>query len=280
MGGVLSSTLGRKGMIVDLGLADARVLVTGGASNIGRAIVHEFASEGARVVLNDIDQPQAEKVRAEALERGASAVEVVIADMTRPDGADTAVGRAVDAWDGIDVLVNNAGWTVPGFIATDTDRSKWERVIEVNLFSALAATQAAIGPMKDAGGGAIVFVASDAAFGQIRQSIYGASKAGMVALARTTAREHGRHGIRSNIVCPGLVIPEGPDAVGEASLWAVGQDNVFNQKQIDFMLKDTPLRRLTTAEDVARAVLWFSSPRAARQVTGQMISVSGGYTMP
>lgn len=267
-------------MIVDLGLADARVLVTGGASNIGRAIVHEFASEGARVVLNDIDQPQAEKVRAEALERGASAVEVVIADMTRPDGADTAVGRAVDAWDGIDVLVNNAGWTVPGFIATDTDRSKWERVIEVNLFSALAATQAAIGPMKDAGGGAIVFVASDAAFGQIRQSIYGASKAGMVALARTTAREHGRHGIRSNIVCPGLVIPEGPDAVGEASLWAVGQDNVFNQKQIDFMLKDTPLRRLTTAEDVARAVLWFSSPRAARQVTGQMISVSGGYTMP
>ncbi len=267
-------------MIVDLGLADARVLVTGGASNIGRAIVHEFASEGARVVLNDIDQPQAEKVRAEALERGASAVEVVIADLTRPDGADTAVGRAVDAWDGIDVLVNNAGWTVPGFIATDTDRSKWERVIEVNLFSALAATQAAIGPMKDAGGGAIVFVASDAAFGQIRQSIYGASKAGMVALARTTAREHGRHGIRSNIVCPGLVIPEGPDAVGEASLWAVGQDNVFNQKQIDFMLKDTPLRRLTRAEDVARAVLWFSSPRAARQLTGQMISVSGGYTMP
>lgn len=280
MGRVVSSTLGPEGMIVDLGLADARVVVTGGASNIGRAIVHEFASEGARVVLNDIDEPQAEKVRAEALERGASGVEVVIADLTQPDGGDSAVGRAVDAWGGIDVLVNNAGWTVPGFIATDTDRTKWERVVEVNLFSALAATQAAIGPMKEAGAGAIVFIASDAAFGQIRQSIYGASKAGMVALARTTAREHGRHGIRSNIVCPGLVIPEGPDAVGEASLWAVGQDNVFNQKQIDFMLKDTPLRRLTTAEDVARAVLWFSSPRAARQLTGQMISVSGGHTMP
>jgi len=101
-----------------------------------------------------------------------------------------------------------------------------------------------------------------------------------VALARTTAREHGRHGIRSNIVCPGLVIPEGPEAVGASSLWSVGQDEVFNPKQIDFMLKDTPLRRLTNAQDIGRAVLWFSSSLAARQVTGQLVSVSGGYTMP
>ena len=265
---------------MDLGLADARVVVTGGASNIGRAIVHEFASEGARIVLNDIDEPQAEKVRSEALERGAAAVELAIADLTEPDGAETAVGRAVDAWGGVDVLVNNAGWSVPGFVATDTDRDKWQRTIEINLFSAIAATQAAIGPMKDGGGGAIVFIASDAAFGQIRQGVYGASKAAMVAFARTTAREHGRHGIRSNVVCPGLVLPDSPDAIGPSSLWAVGLDEVFNPKQIDFMLKDTPTRRLTTAEDVGRAALWFASPRGARQVTGQMISVSGGYTMP
>jgi 2-hydroxycyclohexanecarboxyl-CoA dehydrogenase len=81
-------------------------------------------------------------------------------------------------------------------------------------------------------------------------------------------------------VCPGLVIPEGPEAVGAASLWSVGQGAVFNQNQIDYMIKDTPLRRLTTAEDVARAVLFFASPRAGRQVIGQLISVSGGYTMP
>ena len=110
--------------------------------------------------------------------------------------------------------MNNAGWSVPGFIATDTDRDKWQRTIEINLFSAIAATQAAIPVMKELGAGAIVFIASDAAFGQIRQGVYGASKAAMVALARTTAREHGRHGIRSNIVCPGLVIPDGPEAVG------------------------------------------------------------------
>jgi 2-hydroxycyclohexanecarboxyl-CoA dehydrogenase len=265
---------------MDLGLAGARVVVTGGASNIGRGIVHEFAAEGARVVISDIDEPQAEKVRGEALEKGAAAVELAIADLTTPAGADTAIGRAVEHWGGIDVLVNNAGWSVPGFIATDTDRDKWQRTIEINLFSAIAATQAAIGPMKDAGGGSIVFIASDAAFGQIRQGVYGASKAALVALSRTTAREHGRHGIRSNVVCPGLVIPEGPDAIGASSLWAGGQDAVFNQNQIDYLIKDTPLRRLTRAEDIGRAVLWFSSQRAARQVTGQLISVSGGYTMP
>jgi 2-hydroxycyclohexanecarboxyl-CoA dehydrogenase len=265
---------------MDLGLSGARVVVTGGASNIGRGIVHEFAAEGARIVISDIDEPQAEKVRAEALEKGAVAVELAIADLTTQEGADAAIGCSLGAWGGIDVLVNNAGWSVPGFVATDTDRAKWQRTIEINLYSAIGATQAAIGPMKEAGGGAIVFIASDAAFGQIRQGVYGASKAAMVALARTTAREHGRHGVRSNIICPGLVIPDGPDAIGATSLWAVGEDSVFNQKQIDFMIKDTPLKRLTTAEDVGRAVVWFSSPRAARQLTGQMISVSGGYTMP
>jgi 2-hydroxycyclohexanecarboxyl-CoA dehydrogenase len=265
---------------MDLGLADARVVVTGGASNIGRAIVHGFAAEGARIVINDIDEPQAEQVEAEAKELGAAEVKVVIADLTLPGAAEETIGTAQAAWGGLDVLINNAGWTAPGFIATDTDRDKWQRTIEINLFSALAATQAAIPLMKEAGGGAIVFIASEAAFGQIRVSVYGASKAAMVALARTTAREHGRHGIRSNVICPGLVIPDGPEAIGPSSLWAVGQDAVFNQKQIDFMLKDTPMRRLTTADDIGHAVVWFSSPRAARQVTGQLISVSGGYTMP
>ncbi|CDQ44818.1 SDR family NAD(P)-dependent oxidoreductase [Mycolicibacterium neoaurum] len=265
---------------MDLGLSGARVVITGGASNIGRGIVHEFAAEGARIVLNDIDAPQADKVRAEALERGAAEVELAIEDLTVDGAAERTVEAAISQWGGVDVLVNNAGWSVPGFVASDTDRQKWQRTIEINFFSAVAATQAAIAAMKDAGGGSIVFISSDAAFGQIRQGIYGASKAAMVAFARTTAREHGRHGIRSNIVCPGLVMPQGPEAVGAASLWAVGQDEVFNPKQIDFMLKDTPMRQLTTAEDVARAVLWFASPTAARQVTGQMISVSGGYTMP
>src|SRR6201998_1301517 len=206
---------------MDLGLAEARVGVTGGASNIGRGIVHAFAAEGARIVINDIDAPQAEKVRDEANALGAAEVDVVIADLTKPDAADATVDAAQTAWGGVDVLINNAGWGCAGCVATATDADKGQRTKENNTFSAMAPPHAAIPVMKEAGGGAIVFIASDAAFGQIRQGVYGASKAAMVALARTTAREHGRHGIRSNVVCPGLVIPEGPDAVGAQSLWAV-----------------------------------------------------------
>ena len=140
--------------------------------------------------------------------------------------------------------------------------------------------KAAIDAMRSVGGGSIVFIASEAAFGQIRQGVYGATKAAVVALARTTAREHGRHGIRSNVVCPGLVVPDGPEAVGASSLWSVGKDNVFNDDQAQYLLKDTPLGRLTSAEDIANSVLFLASPTMARQVTGQLISVSGGYTMP
>ena len=173
---------------MDLGLANARVVVTGGASNIGRGIVHAFAAEGARIVLNDIDEAQSKKVRDEALDLGAAEVDVAIADLTTPGGAEAAIGQAVARWGGVDALVNNAGWSVPGFLATDTDRDKWQRTIEINLFSAIAATQAAIPPMKESGGGSIVFIASEAAFGQIRQGVYGASKAAMVALARPSSR--------------------------------------------------------------------------------------------
>lgn len=265
---------------MDLGLAGERVLVTGGASNIGRGIVHCFAEEGCRIVISDIDEDQAEKVRAEAMGLGAGSVEVCAGDLTRPGAAEDAVGMAVDRWGGLDVLVNNAGWSVPGFLSEDVDRERWQKTVEINFFTAIASTQAALKPMADAQKGSIVFIASEAAFGQIRQGIYGATKAAVVALARTTAREQGRNGIRSNIVCPGLVIPDGPDAVGKSSLWSVGQDAVFNSKQIEYLQKDTPLRRLTTAADVARSVVWLASDVGARQVTGQLLSVSGGYTMP
>lgn len=267
---------------MNLELDDARVIVTGGASNIGRGIVHAFAAEKARIVLCDVDADQAKRVECEALELGAAEVVVDVRDLTEPGSGDALVARAVDAWDGLDVLVNNAGWSIGEFLARDDDRDRWQKLVDINLFAAIEVTRAAIDAMRadETPGGAIVFVSSEAAFGQIRQGVYGATKAAVIALARTTAREHGRHGIRANIVCPGLVIPSGPEAVGTRSLWSGGDDAVFNDNQIDYLMKDTPLGRLTSAEDVANAVTWLSSDVAARQVTGQLISVSGGYTMP
>ncbi|MEU6375782.1 SDR family oxidoreductase [Streptomyces sp. NPDC046909] len=267
---------------MDLGLHGARVIVTGGAANIGRAIVHAFAREQSRVVIADLDGTQAQVVRKEAMDLGADDVVVCEGDLTAPGAAERAVDAAVRAWGGLDVLVNNAGWSAGDFLARDDDRDRWQRLTDVNILAVVAISRAAVAAMRadQTDGGAIVFVSSEAAFGQIRQGVYGATKAAQVALARTVAREHGRHGIRSNIVCPGLVLPDSPDAVGETSVWAAGEDAIFDRKQVDYMLAGTPLQRLTTAEDVANTVVWLSSDRAARQVTGQLIAVSGGYTMP
>lgn len=264
---------------MDLGLADARVVVTGGASNIGRGIVHGFAREGARILLADLDADQAERVKVEAEELGAAEVAVHIADLTA-EGAGTAmVETAVGAWGGVDALVNNCGWSEPGFLTEQTDRALWQRTVEINLFTAIDATQAVLRPMGDAGRGSIVFISSDAAFGAIRQGVYGTTKAGLIALARTTAREQGRRGIRANVVCSGLVLPD-EGGVGANSLWAAGRDAIFNPDQIEYVRKQTPLRRLTEARDIADAVVYLSSEKAARQITGQVLAVGGGTSMP
>lgn len=265
---------------MDLGLRDARVVVTGGAANIGRGIVHGFAGEGARVLICDVDRDQALRVAGEAKELGAAAVEVCDQDLTLEGAGDQVVAVARELWGGVDALVNNAGWSVPCFVAEDRDRDRWQRLVDVNLFATMECTRAVIEPMREAGGGSIVTIASDAAFGQVRQGMYGATKAAQVALARTVAREHGRHGIRSNVVCPGLVIPEGQEAIGSRSLWAGGQDTVFNEAQIESIVGALPLRRLTTAQDIANTVVFLSSEVASRQTTGQLVSVSGGFVMP
>lgn len=265
---------------MDLGLRDARVIVTGGAANIGRGIVHGFAAEGARILICDLDAEQAARVQKEALELGASEAEVCDVDLTEEGAGDTVVTLASTLWDGVDALVNNAGWSVPCFVEQDFDRARWQRLTEVNLFATMECSRAVIEPMKAQGRGSIVTISSDAAFGQIRQGMYGATKAAQVALARTIAKEHGRHGIRSNVVCPGLVMPEGPEAIGTKSLWAVGEGEVFNEDQQQSILKALPLRRLTTAADIANTVVFLSSEVASRQTTGQLVSVSGGFTMP
>jgi NAD(P)-dependent dehydrogenase (short-subunit alcohol dehydrogenase family) len=265
---------------MDLGHRDARIIVTGGGANIGRGIVLGFAAEGARVLVADIDAPQAESAADAARQAGASAARFAAADLTQPGAAADVVGQAVSAWGGVDVLVNNAGWSKPGFFADQTDRGLWQHTIEVNLYTAFACTQAVLGPMRVAGGGAVVFISSDSAFGAVRQGIYGSTKAGLISLARTVARENGRHGIRSNVVAPGLVIPDDEAQAGPHSVWADGQDAIFTSEQADHVLRQQPLRRMTTAADIASAVLWISSPLAARQVTGQVIAVGGGSAMP
>ena len=124
--------------------------------------------------------------------------------------------------------------------------------------------------------GAIVSIASDAGFGEFRMGDYGPMKAGVMAFSRTIAKEYGRYGVRSNAVCPGLVIPE-PDAIGEGSLW--NAEIGFGDKQIRDMEAAIPLHRRPEATDIASAVTYLASDKA-RMLTGQVVSVSGGFAMP
>ncbi len=265
---------------MDLGHAGARVVVTGAGANIGRGIAHVFAKEGARVLVVDIDGAQAERVAEECHALGAKDAAALAIDLTG-EGAGSAVTDAVvRRWGGIDVLVNNAGWSKPGWFAEQTDRALWHRTVDVNLLAAVDCTQAALGPMREAGRGSVVFLSSDAAFGAVRQGIYGSTKAALIALARTVAREHGRHGIRSNVIAPGLVVPPDDVPVGGHSVWAEGTDAMFTADQLDSVVRTQALRRHTTPEDIGNAVAWVSSEVAARQVTGQVIAVGGGSAMP
>lgn len=263
---------------MNLELQAARVIVSGGGSNIGRGIVHGFAREGAKVAICDIDGEQAERVRAEAMMLGALDAIVVADDLTAEGAGTRTVATVVERWGGVDALVNNAGWSDARFFAKDTDRARWQKTVEINLFIAIGMTQAVLEPMRSAKSGSIVFISSDAAGGEVRQGIYGMTKAGVIALAKTVAKEHGRHGIRSNVISPGLVLPESSDAVGASSLWAADPDTVFNEKQIEDMKRLLLLGKLTTANDVADAVTWISSNRAS-QITGQVLSVNGGYNI-
>jgi NAD(P)-dependent dehydrogenase (short-subunit alcohol dehydrogenase family) len=265
---------------MDLGHAGARVIVTGGAANIGRGIAHRFAAEGARVLVVDVDGPQADTVRRELLELGAQDADALAIDLTGEGAGNAVASHAVERWGGIDVLVNNAGWSEPGFFTDQTDRALWQKTIEINLFSAIDVTQSVLPHMREAGRGAVVFISSDSSAGVVRQGIYGTTKAGLIALARTVAREHGRHGIRSNVVAPGLVVPPEDGQVGPSSVWARGRDAMSNPDQLDFVLKTQMLRRLTTPDDIGNAVVWISSEVAARQVTGQVVAVGGGSFMP
>lgn len=264
---------------MELGHAGTRVVVTGGAANIGRGISLGFAAEGARVLVVDVDASRAEAVRRQLLAAGAQDAAAVDVDLTQQDSGQRVAHAAMEAFGGVDVLVNNAGWSQPGFFSTQTSRELWQRTVDVNLFAAIDCTQALLGAMREAGG-AVVFLASDSAAGVVRQGIYGATKAGLIALARTVAKEEGRYGIRSNVVAPGLVPPPEDEEVGQHSVWAQGRAALFDDAQLAHVLKTQALRRITTAEDIAHAVLWVSSPIAARQVTGQVIAVGGGSYMP
>lgn len=264
---------------MDLGLAGKGVVVTGGGSNIGRSISLCFAREGANVVIADFDVPQAEKTAAEAnaLKAGGR-TSVVQCDVTRLDEVKAMFNKATSDLGRVDALVNNVGWDNL-MLFLETTPEFWDKVININYKGVLNCTHSILPHMIEKGGGSIVSISSDASrMGEFREAVYGGCKAAINSFMKTIGRENGRHGIRANVVCPGVTVPKEPEQIGEKSMWRSTQ-GLFSEDQLEKIARGYPLRKVGRPDDIAYAVVFLSSSIAAGHVTGQVLSVSGGYSM-
>jgi NAD(P)-dependent dehydrogenase (short-subunit alcohol dehydrogenase family) len=260
---------------MDLGLRDTVALVTGAARGIGRRIALTLADEAVDVAVNDLDRDGVERVADEVRARGRRAL-ALVTDITDPAAVDQMVADAVRELDRVDVLVNNAGVVTERLFA-ESERKEWEREIDVGLYGTLHVTRAVVPHMLRRKSGRIVSIASDSArSGQARISVYAAAKAAIVAFSKSLAQEVGPEGITVNVVCPGSTNTDMRKAREAAVLAKVGPEKYAERQRK--VLQAYPLRRVGEPEDIANMVVFLVSSRAA-WVTGQVISVNGGYTM-
>ena len=238
-------------------------LVTGGARGIGRAICEKLASEGATVAMVDIMLDVAEKTAAEFRANGHEAF-AVAANVAKFDDAEAAVKAVVEKYAKLDILVNCAGITRDTLMLKMTEQD-WDAVIAVNLKGVFNMTKAAIRPMMKARFGRIVNISSVVGrMGNVGQANYAASKAGVLGLTKTTAREFASRNITANAVCPGYI--------------ATDMTEKLPQEARDAFLVNIPLKRAGKPADVANVVYFFCSPEAD-YVTGQVLNCDGGFLM-
>ena len=250
-------------------LQDRTVVVTGGGGGIGGATCHRFATEGARVAVLDVNTGAAEQVAAAIRADGGQAL-AIHCDITQRASVDAAVATTAAQLGPIDVLVNNAGWDVfRPFTSTTPDQ--WDRLIAINLIGPLNMHHAVLPGMVARRQGRIVNIASDAArVGSSGEAVYAACKGGIVAFSKTIAREHARHGITVNVVCPGPT---------DTALFADFKAGAGNpDKLMEAFRRSIPLGRIGQPDDLPGAIVFFASDDAG-YITGQVLSVSGGLTM-
>jgi NAD(P)-dependent dehydrogenase (short-subunit alcohol dehydrogenase family) len=246
-----------------------RAVITGAASGIGEATARLFVSEGARVVLADVDAGRGDRLASELGERAT----FVTTDVSREADVDAAVETCVRVCGGLDVMFNNAG--VPGSIGgiEEIDVAVWDHTLGVHLRGVFLGIRAAARVMRPQGSGSIINTSSVASFrANLGGHDYSAAKAAIRQLTVTAANELGEHGVRVNAICPGGVATA---IFGRAA----GLDGDAAQRTVELMslaLSDiAPIRRAGQPIDIAEAVLWLASD-AASYVNGQAIAVDGG----
>ena len=251
------------------GLKDKVVVVTGGGGGIGGATCRRFAEEGAKVAVFDIDMAAAERT-VSSIAGGGGTARAFACDITDHAAVARAVAAAEEALGPVGVLVNNAGWDVFRLFK-DSTPEEWQKLIAINLVGALNMHHAVLPGMLARRAGRIVNIASDAArVGSSGEAVYAACKAGLVGFSKTLAREHARHGITVNVVCPGAT---------NTALFAEYKKGAGDPEKLEEAFRrSVPMGRIGEPEDLPGAILFFSSDDAAF-ITGQVLSVSGGLTM-
>ena len=255
-------------------MSERVVIVTGAAAGIGRATARRFAESGARIAAWDVAENISEELVSELKEAGASDALFQKVNVTDAASVEAAVASVAERWGRIDVLVNNAGilrdnqlvkWK-DGQKLSEMSEADFDAVVSVNLKGVFLCTRAVAPRMIEGGRGGAILNASSVVglYGNFGQTNYAATKAGVINMTRTWARELGRYRIRVNAVAPGFIATEMVKAMPE--------------KVLDSMVQHTPIGRMGEPRDIAEAYFWLASD-AASFVHGTVLSVDGGLVI-
>lgn len=238
------------------------VIITGGASGIGRAAALKFAAEGASVIIWDVDQQKGEATRNEIKSQGYE-VSFSLLDTTQPEACALAARDVIDTYQRIDVLINNAGITRDASLQK-MSFSDWQAVLDVNLTGVFNCSKAVIPFMVEQQRGRIINTSSVVGlYGNYGQTNYAATKAGVIGMTKTMARELGRYHITVNAVAPGFI--------------ATDMVKTIPEKVIQMMREKTALGRVGTPEDIADAYCFLASDEASF-ISGSVLSVDGALS--
>ena len=244
-------------------LKDKVAIITGAARGIGKEIALKLAGEGAKIVICDVNQDELKNAEKDIAKLGVE-VMISVVDVSSFQQVMEFINNVLDKFERIDILINNAGITRDKLLLRMEEKD-WDSVLSINLKGAFNLIKAVSRPMLKQKGGVIVNMASIIGLmGNPGQANYAASKAGLIALTKTVAKELGSKGVRANAIAPGYIKTQMTDALSDTVKEA--------------MLKMIPLGELGTTNDIANLALFLCSPQS-RYITGQVIQVDGGMLM-
>jgi 3-oxoacyl-[acyl-carrier protein] reductase len=249
--------------VIIVRLKDKVAIVTGAGNGIGRETVLLFAKEGAKVIIADFAEEAGKSVLQEVKDQGGEAIFQKV-NVASQESVNEMVEAAVEAYGTVDILVNNAGITRDGML-TKLEAEDWQKVIDVNLSGVFYCTQAVVPHMIEKGKGKIISTSSvSGIYGNVGQTNYAATKAGVVGMTKTWAKELGRKGINVNAVAPGFI--------------ETGMVAAVPEKVIEKVIAKVPMQRLGKPSDIAQAYLYLASEESD-YVNGTTLHVDGGIVL-